>query len=595
MEPLKLEELPNLPSMTRWFNPALLLRLLWQVIVSDLFGQYADRRLIHAALDKGTDADLLNSAREFKSTTGEIWVDYVADLGDGFDATYAIAYLLAQDSLTVAEHVLPRGQMLIMGGDEVYPAATRINYERRTFAPYEAAFPDSESQDSFEDKLDHPAVFAIPGNHDWYDGLNLFLAFFCRRKPKKIGNWRTSQRRSYFALQLTEEWWLWAIDIQLAEDMDQPQSDYFDLIVKHMKPQSKIILCTAVPGWLSEKGKTPSFAVMGFAAWKIERTNSANKSEMKVVAIISGDTHHYSRYSNDESGYQFITAGGGGAFLHGTHSLDDAIQVEWLRSKPKLLLKTDPGEHHQPTSQPACYPNMEQSKRLLWRNLKFPFLNWDFSLVLGFYYWIVAFISIAGAPWMRWVAALILIAAFLGYTLRQEEWRRTLIWCLPQVLLQLLAMIILTKFFVWLNSGLFDMRMNSIWQYAALIPELIIAGGGVGGLIFGVYLSLSCSFGNMNHNDAFSAIRLDQFRNFLRIHIHGEQVEIFPIGVDRVPTRRSWQDNPQHKSKPTASRFVPDTPIQLRLIEGPIIIRTEKVKPLEGAKPMQKWRTSSPQ
>jgi len=57
MEQLKLEELPNLPYMTRWFNPTLLVKLLWQVIVSDLFGQYADRRLIRAALDKSSETE----------------------------------------------------------------------------------------------------------------------------------------------------------------------------------------------------------------------------------------------------------------------------------------------------------------------------------------------------------------------------------------------------------------------------------------------------------------------------------------------------------------------------------------------------------
>src|SRR4030095_15029834 len=69
-------------------------------------------------------------------------------------------------------------------------------------------------------------VYAIPGNHDWYDGLLMFLAFFCRKKPWHIGGWRTRQRRSYFALRVTEKWWIWCIDIQLANDMDQPQADY---------------------------------------------------------------------------------------------------------------------------------------------------------------------------------------------------------------------------------------------------------------------------------------------------------------------------------------------------------------------------------
>ena len=42
---VKLEHVPLFPRMTGWFNPKLLGKLLLNVVVSDLFGQYADRRL----------------------------------------------------------------------------------------------------------------------------------------------------------------------------------------------------------------------------------------------------------------------------------------------------------------------------------------------------------------------------------------------------------------------------------------------------------------------------------------------------------------------------------------------------------------------
>jgi hypothetical protein len=38
---------------------------------------------------------------EQPGTDGELWFDYVADLGDGFHATYSVAYLLAQPQLEV--------------------------------------------------------------------------------------------------------------------------------------------------------------------------------------------------------------------------------------------------------------------------------------------------------------------------------------------------------------------------------------------------------------------------------------------------------------------------------------------------------------
>jgi hypothetical protein len=42
---------------------------------------------------------------------------------------------------------------------------------------------------------------------------------------------------------------------------------------------------------------------------------------------------------------------------------------------------------------------------------------------------------------------------------------------------------------------------------------------------------------NLNHNDAFSAMRLDSHRNFLRLRIKDDAVTIYPIGLNRVPRR----------------------------------------------------------
>ena len=70
-----------------------------------------------------------------------------------------------------------------------------------------------------------PVLFAIPGNHDWYDGLTSFTRQFCQRRT--IGAWQTEQFRSYFAAKLIRNWWIWGIDIQLGSDIDYPQLRYF--------------------------------------------------------------------------------------------------------------------------------------------------------------------------------------------------------------------------------------------------------------------------------------------------------------------------------------------------------------------------------
>ena len=196
--------------MTHWFNPWLLFKLLQNVIISSIFGQYADRRLMIAALDTVSPEEHERRAKSFRNyfqpdSNGAVWLDFVADLGDGFDSTYAIATLLARQELVVGNDKLPRGQALIMGGDEVYPAASEQTYRNQLRQPYAWAFPDHDRKSA-----DGVPVFAVPGNHDWYDGLVMFLAFFCSEKIWHLGNWRSQQKRSYFAIQITDTWWLWA-------------------------------------------------------------------------------------------------------------------------------------------------------------------------------------------------------------------------------------------------------------------------------------------------------------------------------------------------------------------------------------------------
>jgi hypothetical protein len=52
-----------------------------------------------------------------------------------------------------------------------------------------------------------------------------------------------------------------------------------------------------------------------------------------IPLLLSGDTHHYSRYvGKDER--QFITSGGGGAFLHPTHQLEEDVSVvSWTTAR----------------------------------------------------------------------------------------------------------------------------------------------------------------------------------------------------------------------------------------------------------------------
>jgi hypothetical protein len=599
LPPVPIEKLKNYPTMTSWFRPDLLGKLLWRVVVSDLFGQYADRRLIVAALDPVTPDELFERAQQFLPSNqpkvpspfnpdqdGAVWIDFVADLGDGFDATFAIASLLSQQQLTVDGQTLPRGQLLVMGGDEVYPHASPEHYTRRMLHPYGWAFPDPEPH-----LLDGPPVYAIPGNHDWYDGLVLFLAFFTRRsRHLHLGGWRTWQRRSYFALQLTERWWIWAMDAQLDDDVDQPQKDYFDAIAKRMPEGSNIILCGPEPGWLyTLKAGSKSLSVVDNIGWSALNAHRG----LNVPVVLSGDTHHYSRYSGDDGMTQFITSGGGGAFLHSTHQLYDKVDLDreaegitWLGGQVKSIsMTTDASIPHKENGKEACYPSKAESVDMLSGNFKFVALNPGFCVLLGVIYWLAGLLTLRWWPDAAVITPLLFGVGFWAYTRNQEgsSSKVTLVSCVNGIVHGAVA-IGLAHLFARLDAGLPDFGGWHIPPAAIFAAEMTLAGGLIGGFLFGLYLYASSRWLQLNHNDAFSSMRLDSHRNFLRMRIKGDELTIFAIGLDRVPTRREWRLNTEKIGSP-APAYIPSTPLQPHLIEDPIVVVCPKPGAGAAARP----------
>lgn len=599
--------------MVRWFNPLLLVKLGWQVIVSELFGQYADQRAIQSALDDVDDKTLLaryDLTKAFsKDKDGSIWLDYVSDLGEGFNSTYAVATLLAQDTIKLKKgHEVRRGDVLIMGGDEVYPTASRDEYQLRMRDPYEMAFPNNTKSGA-----KHPGLFVIPGNHDWYDGLDSFTGIFCRARDKapfhgglSIGNWRCKQHRSYFALKLPYNWWIWGLDIQLTGYVDQPQVNYFRLVADKMPSGAKVIICTAQPSWLRAEA-------IGDRAYKslnyIADIASTAKAKPTVCALLSGDVHHYSRYSVEGLGIQFITAGGGGAFLHTTHQLEDELEAEWSRQPCKLQLKTSPSVRRQSVKDAACYPSRETSKGLLWGNFFFWWKNWDFALGLGAIYWLLTSLFIYSDR-----AALLQIwrgdrvsqaSADIGFTGRVIETLNAFptllfLWAVVVAILWVYAdarnkfakaaigvvhgsihfsLMIASAIMAYaINAEWFGIGGNAIASFIPYLLEMVIAGGLTGGLVWGIYLFITCSAWSLHWNDASSALRVEGYRNFLRLKIKQDELTIYPIGLEAVPSRQEWQENSKAKSGSSKPRFAPEVPLKPHLIEGPVVISTGKVK-----------------
>src|SRR5262249_13621000 len=121
---------PAMCPMVGWYDPIQLGRTAADVAVSTLFGKNADYRLMEGLATPDGDDIWEKAGGKRPDENGvysfddadAIWIDYVADTGDGWNSTYAVAYSVGREALEIdGAGKLPRGQVLIFGGDEVYP------------------------------------------------------------------------------------------------------------------------------------------------------------------------------------------------------------------------------------------------------------------------------------------------------------------------------------------------------------------------------------------------------------------------------------------------------------------------------------------
>jgi hypothetical protein len=464
----------------------------------------------------------------------ELWFDYVADLGDGFDPTYTMAYLLAQPELTVEGQALPRGRMLVMGGDEVYPTPSNQQYEDRTKGPYKAALPVPPPD------APQPSLYALPGNHDWYDGLTAFLRLFARNGKDRIGGWRTAQARSYFAIELPHRWWLLAIDTQFGSYIDTPQLEYFHEVARLMHPGDRVILCPPTPGWVEAVEEPQAYdAIDYFVRTVIEPTGA----DLKLM--LSGDLHHYAHYVGPDR--HLVTCGGGGAYLYGTHKLPDPIPVPPPQS---LSRKAAPSKDYRLQ---ANFPSKARSTayafgvftRLLARNPSFAVLQGIIHTLF-----MLGVVDLIGRPagtiqhLVSVVVALIAILILVGATMfampgttsrrRYKHWIVGFLHGVAHIVLGIAGS------YVWAQLPF----IHWSWPLPPIMATLVYLPvmGIVASELVALYLLLASTV-RVNFNELFAAQSIVDSKSFIRLHINDEgQLTLYPIGVDRVC--RKWTVRP---------------------------------------------------
>ncbi|MDL4774744.1 metallophosphoesterase family protein [Actinomadura xylanilytica] len=314
--------LPERVRPLSWRRPSVLWRSRNDVIAR-LFGDPCDairRRCVTALAERGTPAafTLHRPAPEFSFAV-------LGDTGEGDRSQYAVVPpLLAAGAGT---------DFMVIASDVIYPTGDTADYPAKFLRPYR----------------DYPGpIYAVPGNHDWYDGLRGFLRVFCdldadcapppwrgpfgavarllwrrsgpvderalaaaRAEYRGAAGQRAVQPGPYWAID-TPSLRIIGIDTGVTGRLDRDQGAWLREI--SAGPKAKLLV-TGKPLRVDDD-RRPGAIEGGGTVDEI-----VQDPRHHYIAAIGGDIHNYQRYPvrvGDRT-VQYLVSGGGGAFMHATH------------------------------------------------------------------------------------------------------------------------------------------------------------------------------------------------------------------------------------------------------------------------------------
>lgn len=525
---------------------------------------------------------------------GDFWFDFIADTGDGGNATYAVARTaLADQFLGDDGQVLPRGELLVLGGDLAYPSASSLEYRYRFTELFEAALPDEGSYTEAGTALVRGRPFtlvALPQNHDWMDSASTFGRYFLRSKSSRsLLAADIPQRQSYLCVRLPHGWWLLGLDFAMTDDMDRDQFEQFKAlasaqglqtevngqpITQRILPEDRVILLYPEPIWT-----TPVAAgVYPGGAKRYQLLEGLLQS--RIAVRLAGDLHHYMRWTSDQDG-QLMTCGTGGAFSHPTHTRPttapivarnvtnaSAIPASAARIVQVGLDDGRAPAHSRPFSKVngSEYPPISESRTLALANITALFGSggsfWQgnrwFAAVLAGLYLVSTGLQLLpfGLLWSALLFAALCLP--MGWESRLEASPKWPAW--SGSVLALGSGLVHTLCHVAAVAGI-GLGVRTLLVLAvpldqtgsALVWLVGLLGGGavLGTLIFGCYLALMSRLGFLTTH-GFSALALQDFKGFLRFHISADgALHGAFIAIDRVPRVWGMNERPQPVWAPT--------------------------------------------
>jgi hypothetical protein len=496
-----------------------------------------------------------NKGNLLASLDRPLWIDWVADTGDDRDVSQAVGRMVFTEFVVddpTGLVTLPRGDLLLFGGDTAYPVATAEEIHRRLVQPWNELLRETG------DSIDRPRVLlGIPGNHDWYDGLDGFARLFRRRpgsteratesnrsetlrrarRNRKVGLvaqglhldeffsilrmirdattaiaafWRGTnvkrrrrlvlhgyepvQESSFWALPLAPGLDLWGVDRQLGR-LDYRQRGYFQARRRDIGEQTGI--------WFV----APDPAIAFGERWEYGArmlTSCKLSLERDRILYQCGDMHQYERRVVGRSVH--VIAGGGGAYLHGTRIVPD------------------------PKPAAAAYPDAKTTRQLaLQVPLKLMFGRAGYLVHIAAA--VVASIEL-GVGWhdrrrFAWISVIVsaaivwMLYAIAGH--QRAHPRRVLAIAVP----------------FGAALGLLPMTLSMVLRDTArFVPVLgrdtlaMLVYAFVGAFLFGVFLTL-CALGGLEMQQVFTVLGHPGFKHFVRLRISPDgTIDAWVIGKD---------------------------------------------------------------
>jgi hypothetical protein len=257
----------------------------------------------------------------------------IGDTGEGDNSQYAVAGELVDMSKDA--------DFAVICSDVIYPTGDLDDYGRAFHHPYRNV------------KI---PIYAVPGNHDWYDGLHGFMHYFCKLENNEYKSnfgrgpaallarwlWRQSpqpgpqanpatnghvvaerpppdplQPAPYFAIDAGPVRFV-GIDSGITGEIDEDQYHWLRRVSLDAAKRPKILI-TGKPIYVDNEHHP------GRVAGTTETVDDVvTDPQANYVMAIGGDIHNYQRYPVTVAGgrtIQYVVSGGGGAYMHATHRI----------------------------------------------------------------------------------------------------------------------------------------------------------------------------------------------------------------------------------------------------------------------------------